>query len=134
VRPEKFQGGKEELDGNHFDCAGHGQSDRFVKTAQKIADHIGQEHKCGGVLRAKVMTQGACIIPVPTRPVGTVTVAGNVTTTAPPDDDALDISDCQNAKKAVDCQIQNQLENRQKFLSGLAAMHRADACQDQSSS
>jgi hypothetical protein len=37
-RPEKFQGGKDELDGNYFDCAGYGQSDRFVKTVQKIAD------------------------------------------------------------------------------------------------
>ena len=39
VCPEKFQGGKEELDGNHFDCTGYGQQlDRFVKTVQKITD------------------------------------------------------------------------------------------------
>ncbi len=44
--------------GNLFDCAGYGQSDRFVKTAQKIDDYIAQEHKCGGVSRADVMTQG----------------------------------------------------------------------------
>jgi hypothetical protein len=43
VRPTKFLGGKDELDGNHFDCTGYGQSDRFVKTVQKIADYIGQE-------------------------------------------------------------------------------------------
>jgi hypothetical protein len=43
----KFYGGKEELDGNHFDCTGYGQSDRFVKTVQKIADYIGQEYKGG---------------------------------------------------------------------------------------
>jgi hypothetical protein len=41
VQPTKFRGGKEELDGNYFDCTGYGQSDRFVK---KIADHIGQEY------------------------------------------------------------------------------------------
>jgi hypothetical protein len=71
TRPEKFQGGKEELDGNHFDCTGYGQSDRFVKTVQKIADYIGQEYKCGGVSRTEVMTQGVVTIPLPTRPVGT---------------------------------------------------------------
>ena len=35
--------GKEELDGNHFECIGYGQSDRFVKTVEKIADYISQE-------------------------------------------------------------------------------------------
>ena len=45
VRVEKFVGGKEELDGNHFDCTGYGRSDRFVKTVQKIANYIGQEYK-----------------------------------------------------------------------------------------
>jgi hypothetical protein len=56
VRPDKFQGGrKEELDGNHFDCTRYGQSDRFVKTVQKIADYIGQEYKCGGTSCTKVM-------------------------------------------------------------------------------
>jgi hypothetical protein len=42
VRPAKFQGGKEELGGNYFDCTGYGQSDRFMKTVQKIANHIDQ--------------------------------------------------------------------------------------------
>jgi hypothetical protein len=42
VRPTKFQGGKEELGGNNFDCTGYGQSGRFMKTVQKIANHIGQ--------------------------------------------------------------------------------------------
>jgi hypothetical protein len=69
VRPDKFQGGKEELDGNHFDCTGYGQSYRFVKTVQKIADYIGKEYKCGGTSRTEVMTQGEVIIPLPTRPV-----------------------------------------------------------------
>jgi hypothetical protein len=36
VRPEKIQGGKEELGRNYFDCTGYGQSDRFIKTAQKM--------------------------------------------------------------------------------------------------
>ena len=116
IRPEKFQGGKEELDGNHFDCAGYGQSDRFVKTVQKIADYIGQEYKCGGVSRTEVMTQEVVIIPTPTRPVGTRTTSadGSVTTTPP---DTLDISDYQSAKKTVDYHIQNQQENRQKLFS-----------------
>ena len=115
VRVEKFVGGKEELDGNHFDCTGYGQSDRFVKTVQKIADYIGQEYKCGGISRCEVMTQTITTIPMPRRPVGTRTVVGDVTTTTPPD--ALDISDYQSAKKTVDYQILNQLENRQKLFS-----------------
>jgi hypothetical protein len=102
LRPEKFRGGKEELDGNHFDCTGYGQSDRFMKTVEKIADHIGQEYKCGGVTRTEVMTQAAVIIPMPARPKGT---------------DVLDISDYQSAKKIVDYQVQHQTENRQKVFS-----------------
>ena len=100
ARVEKFQGGKEELDGNHFDCTGYGQSDRFVKTVQKIADYIGQEYKCGGISRTEVMTQSVTIIPLPTRPVGTRTMVGDVTTTTSPD--ALEVSDYQSAKKTVD--------------------------------
>jgi hypothetical protein len=65
----KFQGGKEELDGNHFDCTGYGQSDRFMKTEQKIADYIGQEYKSGGITGGtEVMTQTPVNIPLPTRP------------------------------------------------------------------
>jgi hypothetical protein len=115
TRPEKFQGGKEELDGNHFDCTGYGQSDRFVKTVQKIADYIGQEYKCGGVSRTEVMTQGVVTIPLPTRPVGTRTTEDGVVTITPPD--TLDISDYQSAKKTVDYQILHQQENRQKLFS-----------------
>lgn len=116
VRPEKFLGGKEELDGNHFDCTGYGQSDRFVKTVQKIADYIGQEYKCGGISRTEVMAQKVTIIPLPTRPRGTTTTdVNNVVTTTPPD--VLDISDYQSAKKTVDYQIMHQLENRQKLFS-----------------
>jgi hypothetical protein len=115
VRVEKFKGGKEELDGNHFDCTGYGQSDRFVKTVQKIADYVGQEYKCGGISRTEVVTQGVYLIPMPPRPVGTTVTVDGVITTTPPD--ALDISDYQSAKKTVDYQIQNQLENRQKLFS-----------------
>ena len=68
---EKFIGGKDELDGNHFDCTGYGQSDRFFRTVQKITDHIRQEYKCGGISRTEVMTQTVTIIPMPTRTVGT---------------------------------------------------------------
>jgi hypothetical protein len=70
VRPAKFQGGKEELGGNYFDCTGYGQSDRFMKTVQNIADHIVQEYKGGGITLTKVMTQTAVIIQAPTRPMG----------------------------------------------------------------
>jgi hypothetical protein len=67
TQPAKFRGGKEELDGNCFDCTGYGQSDRFMmKTVQKIADHIGQEYRVGGVTRTEAMTRTAFIIPMPT--------------------------------------------------------------------
>jgi hypothetical protein len=117
VRPEKFQGGKEELGGNYLDCNRYGQSDRFMKTVQKIADHIGQEYKGGGINRIEVMTQAAVIIQVPIRPVGVAVTSesGLTTTVLPPD--ALDISDYQNSKKIMDYQIQNQLENCQKVFS-----------------
>jgi hypothetical protein len=116
VQPEKFKGGKEELDGNYFDCTGYGQSDRFMKTVQKIADYIGQEYKSGGVTRTEVMTQTAVTIPLPVRPVSTSVAGadGSVTITPP---DILDISDYQSAKKIVDYKIQNQTENRQKVFS-----------------
>ena len=114
--PAKFQGGKDVLDGNYFDCTGYGQSDRFVKTVQKIADYVGQEYKNGGVTRTEVMTQTAVTIPLPARPTTTRTTNedGDVTTHTP---DVLDISDYQNAKKIADFKIQNQLENRQKVFS-----------------
>ncbi len=100
-RQEKFTGGKDELEGNYFDCTGYGQSDRFVKTVQKIADYIGQEYKVGGITRTEVMTQTAVVIPAPTRPTSTsVTAAdGTITTRVP---DALDISDYQSEKKTTD--------------------------------
>jgi hypothetical protein len=69
VRPAKFQGGKEELGGFFFDCTGYDHSDRFMKTDQKIADHIGQEYKGGSITRTGVMTQTEVIIQAPTRPI-----------------------------------------------------------------
>ena len=115
-QPTKFQGGKDVLDGNYFDCTGYGQSDRFVKTVQKIADYVGQEYKNGGVTRTEVMTQTAVVIALPTRPAITTSTNedGDVITYTP---DVLDISDYQNAKKIADFKIQNQLENRQKVFS-----------------
>ena len=111
VQSENFSGGKDELDGNYFDCTGYGQSNRFMKTVQKIADHIGQEYKGGGVTRTEVMTQTKVTIQPPPRP--TATTVG--TTVTPPD--ALDVSDYQSAKKILDYQVQNQNENRQKIFS-----------------
>ncbi len=104
------------MDGNYFDCTGYGQSDRFVKTVQKMADYVGQEYKGGGVTRTEVMHQTPVTIPAPTRPVVTsVTDAkGNVTIKPM---DALDISDYQSLKKIVDYKILNQTENRQKVYS-----------------
>jgi hypothetical protein len=115
VRPEKFQGGKEELDGNHFDCAGYGQSDRYLKTVQKVADYVGQEYRCGGVTRREVMSQTEVKMQLPPRPTGTTSTKDGVATLIPPD--ALDISDYQGAKKMVDYQIHQQTENRQKLFS-----------------
>ena len=116
VQPEKFQGGKEELEGNYFDCTGYGQSDRYMKTVQKMADYVGQEYKGGGVTWTEVMTQTLVAIPAPTRPVSTSTTAadGTITTTPP---DVLDISNYQSAKKILDYKIQSQTENRQKVFS-----------------
>ena len=116
IQPTKFKGGKEELDGNYFDCTGYGQSNRFVKTVQKIADYVGQEYKSGGIARTKVVTQAEVIIPAPARPTCLVVIAadGTTTQTAP---DLLDISDYQNAKKIVDYKVQHQAENRQKIFS-----------------
>jgi hypothetical protein len=116
VQPATFQGGKDELDGNYFDCSGYGQSDRFMKTVQKIAGYIAQEYKGGGITRTEVMTQTAVIIPMPTRPVSrSATEAdGTITIVSP---DALDIRDYQSAKKIVDYQAQNQADNHQKVFS-----------------
>ena len=116
VRHEKFTGGKDELDGNHFDCTGYRQSDRFMKTVQKMADYIGHEYKGGGVTRTEVISQKVVTIPLPTRPIGGSVTAGDGTITITPPD-ALDISDYQSQKKIVDYQIQNQTENRQKVFS-----------------
>jgi hypothetical protein len=92
VRPAKFQGGKEELGGNYFDCTGYGQSDRFMKTVQKIADHIGQEYKDGGITQTEVMTQTVVIIQAPTRPIGVSVTSENGLTTSIIPPDVLDIS------------------------------------------
>jgi hypothetical protein len=114
--PQKFRGGKEEQDSNYFDCTSYGQSDIFMKTVQKIADHICQEYRVGSIMRTKVMTKTAGIILLPTRPVGiSVTGADGVVTRTPPD--VLDISDYQSAKKIFDYQVQHQSENRQKIFS-----------------
>jgi hypothetical protein len=112
----KFEGGKEELDGNHFDCTGYGQSDKFLKTVQKIADYIEQEYKCGGVTRTEVMTQTPNVIPMPTRPVSISTAAADGTVTIPPPD-ILDISDYQSEKKIAGYKIQHQTKNQQKVFS-----------------
>jgi hypothetical protein len=97
VLPAKFHGGKEELGGNYFDCTGYGQSDRFMKTVQNIADLIGQEYKGGGIARKEVVTQTAVIIQTPTRPVGVSVTSDNVLTTSIIPPYVLDISDYQSA-------------------------------------
>jgi hypothetical protein len=111
----KFRGSKEELNGHYFDCMGYGQSDRFMKTVQKMADYIGQEYKGGGITHTKVMTQTAVIILAPTRPVSMFLTAtdGTITVTPP---DVLDISNYQSAKKIVDYKVQYQNVNRQKVF------------------
>jgi hypothetical protein len=116
VRPAKFQGGKEELGGDYFDCTGYGQSDRFMKTVQKVANHIGQEYKGCGITQTEVMTQTAVIIQVPTRPIGVSVMSDNGLTTSIMPPDVLDISDYQSANKIVDYQAYNQSENPQKVF------------------
>ena len=120
-----FRGGKEELDGNYFDCTGYGQSDSFMKTVQKIADYIGQEYKCGGLTRTEVMTQSPALIPAPTRPVSTfVRAADGVVTTTPPD--VLDISDYQSKKKPTTTSsfIGRKIDKKSFPSSGNSALNR----------
>ena len=61
VTPVKFKGGKEEIDGHYFDCTGYGQSDRFMKTVEKIAGYVGQDYKGGGLTCTEVMSQAVAI-------------------------------------------------------------------------
>jgi hypothetical protein len=118
TQPTKFTGGKEELDGNYFDCTGYGQSDRFVKTVAKIADLVGQDYKSGGTTRTEVMTQTGIVIPTPVRPRDVVIYAADgITETSRTPPDTLDISDYQSEKKTYDYQILNQNENRNKVFS-----------------
>jgi hypothetical protein len=88
-----------------------------MKTIQKTADHIGQEYKGGGMTRTEVMTQATVIIQAPIRPLGVAVTSDSGLTTSVLLPDALDISDYQSAKKIMDYQIQNQLDNRQKVFS-----------------
>jgi hypothetical protein len=87
-----------------------------LKTVQKIADHIGQEYKGGGITQTEVMTQTAVIIQAPLRPVGvSVTSHSGLTTSVLPLD-ALDIINYQSAKNIMDYQIHNPIENRQNIF------------------
>ena len=113
----KFQGGKEELDGNYFNCTGYGQSDRFVKTVAKIADLVGQDYKGGGITRTEVMTQTAVTIEMPVRPRVTVMYGDDGAEVRRIQPDTLDVSDYQSAKKLADYQVLNQTENRHKVFS-----------------
>jgi hypothetical protein len=88
-----------------------------MKTVQKIANHIGQEYKGGGITRTEVMTQAAVITQAPIRPVGVAVTSDSGLTTSALPPDVLDISDYQSEKKIMEYQIQNQLENRQKVFS-----------------
>ena len=112
---QPFRGGKDKLDGNYFDCTGYGQSNRFMKTVQKIADHIGQEYKSGGITQTEVMAQEHATIPLPIRPTATTVIVGTTITTQPPD--VMDISDYQSEKKIANYKIQSQVENWQKIFS-----------------
>jgi hypothetical protein len=74
-----------------------------VKTVAKIADHVGQEYKGGGITRTEVMKQAAVIIPMLTRPQATIVYDSDGSmekSRTPPD--ILDGSDYQNAKKIAD--------------------------------
>jgi hypothetical protein len=102
---------------NYFACTGYGQSDRFMKTIQKIAKHIGQEYKGGGITRTEVMTQAAVIIQAPVRPLGVEVTSDSGLTTSVLPPDALNISDYKSAKKIMDYQIHNHLDNRQNVFS-----------------
>jgi hypothetical protein len=81
-----FEGGKDELDGDHFDCSGCGASDWFVQTAQKTADCVGQECKNAGVTFAEALNQTMIVVPMPMRrpaPTSASDADSNVTVNAP---------------------------------------------------
>ena len=103
------------MDKNCFNCTGYGQSNRFMKTVQNIADHIGQEYKSGGITRTEVMAQEHATISLPIQPTATTVTVGTTTTTQPLD--VMDISNYQSEKKIADYKIQSQVENWQKIFS-----------------
>jgi hypothetical protein len=88
-----------------------------MKTVQKIAGHIGQEYKGGGITRTEVMTQTDVIIQAPTRPIGVSVTSDIGLTTSIMQPDVLDIIYYQSSKKSVDYQSQNHSDNRQKVFS-----------------
>ena len=84
VQPtKKFQGGKEELDGNYFDRTRYGQSDRFVKTVTRIDGLVGRDNKIGGGTTrcTEAMTQTNVVITVPVRPLQGTIIYGQDSTT-----------------------------------------------------
>jgi hypothetical protein len=122
---EQDNRGREELDGNYFDSTGYEQSNRFMKTVQKIADYIGQEYKGGGVTRTEVMTPTPVNIPMPTRrsSISTTATDGTVTRTPP---DVLDISDYQSGKKLmiIRSSTRRRIDRRFSHSCGSKALNR----------
>lgn len=116
VSVTKFTGGKEEMNGNYFDCTGHGNSDKFVKTTDRIAI-LALEFTCGGTTHTEVKTQTVAKYVMPTRPTGvttTTTNADGVATqvTGPPD--PIAVIDYSTAKKTADYEIRHEKENHQQ--------------------
>jgi hypothetical protein len=72
---------------------------QIYEYSPKIADHIGQEYKGGGITQTEVT------------PIGVSVTSYNGLTTSIIPSNVLDISDNQSAKKIVDYQTHNKSEN-----------------------
>lgn len=113
------------MDGNYFDCTGYGQTDRFVKTVEKIAI-IALTYKGGGITHKEVMTQTVEVISPPQRPSAPlITRASEETAAVYGTVSPLDVIDYSASKKKIDMELLNQKENHQTIY-GLVWQHCTD--------
>jgi hypothetical protein len=112
----KFMDGNERMKGNYFDCTGYDQSDRFVKTVDRMAVMVGQDYRQGGTTRTEVETQEAIKIKEPTKP-KTITRKNSdgdeITVVSDPIESHMYVS----RLKFFDMLKQTQKENHEKVFS-----------------
>jgi hypothetical protein len=117
TQPNKFHGGKEEMNGHHFDSSGYGAAEQYVKTNEMIAGFAAQEYSNSGDIRNEVLTETKIVIPLPPRPEDTVEYGSDgkeVSRTAP---SQLDIADYVQAKKDAEFDNKCQRNNHKKLYS-----------------